>query len=191
MCACASAACNGVALLSRSDRPDGLVRNHQSGDLLAGQRIESIFDLTIEHDVRVAELAFLERLSDADDGSELGAEGCGDLAIHHLIGLAEQAPSLRVPDDHVLRPCLDEHPGAHLARECTFTLVIQRLAGDADVRASRGFRHRMQSRKRRRHNDLDVVDVLHDAAEFLDERDGLVDRLVHLPIPRDEWRAHS
>ena len=65
------------------------------------------------------------------------------------------------------------------------------LRGDRDVAAARRFGRGMQRGERRREDDLDVGDVLHQGAELLDVLHGLRDRLVHLPVAGDEWSSHA
>ncbi len=112
------------------------------------------------------------------------------LAVDRLVGLLEQPPPLGVADDHVLGARFPQHARAHLAGERAFFLPVQVLAGDADVGVPRRFGDRVQRRERRRDDDLDVGEVLDQAAEFLDEADRLVDGLEHLPVGGDEWGAH-
>ena len=102
----------------------------------------------------------------------------------------EQPPALGVADDHVLGAGLPQHRRADLAGERALLLPVQVLPGDADVGVARRFGDRVQRRERRRHDDLDVVEVLDQAAELLDEHDRLVHGLEHLPVGGDEGRAH-
>src|SRR5207237_1003050 len=60
----------GGGIPSGADRPHWLVRHDEIGDLLGGQAIEAVLDLTIEDGERLIALALLERLADADDGCQ-------------------------------------------------------------------------------------------------------------------------
>src|SRR6476620_5724935 len=92
-----------------ADRPDRLVRDHERADLLAGDGVEPSLNLAIEDGHRRAGLALGQRLADADDRNEVGGNRGADLPVHHLVGLAEQRPPLRVADDHVLGARLLDH----------------------------------------------------------------------------------
>ena len=96
-------------------------------DLLAGHAVEPHLDLPIEHAQRLVALALLERLADAHDRRQLGAERRHEPAVDQLVGLAEEPPPLRVPDDHVLGARLAHHLGADLAGERALTLPVQVL----------------------------------------------------------------
>src|SRR5262249_3377086 len=49
----------------------------------------------------------------------------------------------------------------------------------------------MQRRERRGDHDLDVLDVLHEAPQFLRKQDGIVHRFEHLPVACDEGGSHG
>src|SRR5690606_15738385 len=105
--------------------------------------------------------------------------------------LAEELSALRVADDDVLGAGFADHRPAHLAGERARRLPVQVLRGHADVRVARRLGRRVHRGERRRDDDLDVLDVPDEAAELLDEHDGLVDRLVHLPVAGDEGMPHG
>ena len=86
-----------------ADGPHRLVRDDERGDLLGGELIQPVLDLAIEHGERLVALALLERLADADDRRQPGADRRQRLAVDDRVGLAEQPPPLGVADDHVLR----------------------------------------------------------------------------------------
>ena len=92
-----------------------------------------------------------------------------DLAIDDRVGLAEQTAPLGVADDHVLGAGFLDHRRRDLAGERALALPVEILRGDADVRVARGFGHGVDRRERRRDDDLDVGDVLDDAAQLLGE----------------------
>src|SRR5688572_1029641 len=174
-----------------ADRPHRLVGDYQQCELLARQPIEPCLDLTIEYAERLAALALIERLADADDGREARRE-CGDrFSIDHRVGLAEQCAALGVSDDHILGAGLADHRRADLSGECALALPVGVLRRNHDVAVAGRLRSGVQRGERRREHDLDVGDVLHQAAELFDVLHGLVDRLVHLPVSRDEWSAHA
>ena len=142
-----------------ADRPDRLVGDDESGGARR-QAIEAVLDLPIEHRERFVPLALLERLADADDRRQAAGDRRGHLAVDDRIGFAEQPPPLGVADDHVLAPA-SLSIGGHLAGERAFALPVDVLRGDADVRAACGSRHGLDRGERRRDDDLDAGDVLH------------------------------
>src|SRR5205823_5423325 len=81
----------------------------------------------VEHRERLAALAFLERLADADNRRELRAKHRADLAVHERIGLVKIAPPLGVADDYVLGACFLQHRRGDLARERALTLPMNIL----------------------------------------------------------------
>src|SRR5205807_1406172 len=174
---------------ARADRPDRLVGDDEARNLIAGEPVEPNLDLTIEDGERLVALALVERLADADDRNELGAERGGDLAVHELVGLVEISAPLGMADDHVFGPRLLEHRRADFAGERALALPMQILRGNRDVRVAGGLGHRMKSSERRGHHDLDVGDVLHEAAQLLDEDHRLLNGLEHLPVAGDEWNS--
>ncbi len=180
----------GGRVAAGSDGPHRLVGNDEAGNLIAGHAVEPDLDLTIEDLERLIAFAFLERLTDADDWRQLGAERGDGPPIHELVGIVEEPAALGVPDDHVLRARLAHHCGADLAGERALLLPVQVLSRHPNVRVASGFGDGMQRGERRRDDDLDVDDVLHHAAELFDEHDRLVDGLVHLPVGGDERDAH-
>ena len=134
MCAWASPAWAGVAL-----RPVPMAHTGSyamtSEPTWAGVRPgQRRVDLAVEHGQRPVRVALLERLADADDGREVGRRGRRELAVHPLVGVAEQAPPLRVADDDVAGAGVLDHRGADLAREGAVALEVAVLRRDADVR---------------------------------------------------------
>ena len=64
-------------------------------------------------------------------------------------------------------------------------------AGHDHVAVARGFGHGVHGGERRRDHDLDVGDVLDEAAELFDVLHGVGHRLVHLPVARDDRGPHG
>ena len=104
-------------------------------------------------------------------GVRLRADRRDQLAVHRLVGLAEQPPPLRVADDHVLGAGLLDHRRADLAGERAFALPVEilrrrrrccefRAASATACSAVNGGAMTIST----------SVDVLHQAAEFLGER---------------------
>ena len=174
-----------------ADGPHRLVRQDEGSDLLAGQPVEPLLDLPVEHDQRHTTVALLQRLSDAHDRCQLRPERGKQLPVHRLVSLLKQPAALAVADDHELRSGLLDHWRADFPGERPLAFPVQVLRRNADRTAARCFRRRMQRRERRGDDDLDVRDVLDDPPELLDEHDRLVDGLVHLPVRRDERSAHK
>src|SRR6185436_3498847 len=67
--------------------------------------------------------------------------------------------------------------------------LVHVLGVDLDARAARGVDQRLQRRVRRADRDLDVADRADLRQQRLDVLLRLGDRLVHLPVGGDEWRA--
>jgi hypothetical protein len=95
-----------------------------------------------------------------------------------------------VTDDDELGAGFLNHRCADLAGECAFTLPMQVLRGHGDVAAAKRLGRRMNRRKRRGNDDLDVGDVLDERAESLDVLHRLRDGLEHLPVAGDEGSSH-
>ena len=92
--------CRGAAC---ADRPDGLVRDHET--LVAREHR----DLTGEHGLGLTGLALGLGLADAGDHAETGREGGLRAPGRRLVGLAEVLAPLGMADDGALDPDLDEH----------------------------------------------------------------------------------
>src|SRR5207244_2512580 len=152
--------------------------------------VEPLLELPIERPQRRAAVTLLERLSDADDRRQLRRDGGRQLAVHGLVGLSEQASALGVPDDHVLRARFLDHPGADFAGEGPLPIPMKILGRDADGGPVRRVGRRAHRGERRRDDDLDVVHRIRQLAELLDERDRLLDGLVHLPVRGEEGCSH-
>ena len=70
----------GVALRPVPIAQTGSYAITSAADLLPGQAVEPVLDLPVEHRQRLLGLALLERLADADDRRERGAERRHELA---------------------------------------------------------------------------------------------------------------
>jgi hypothetical protein len=123
----------GRGVPAGADRPHRLVGDDEIGDLRAGDAIQAVLELTIQHLERLVPLAFLERLADAHDRRQLRRDRRDDLAVDHRVGLAEQPPALGVADDHELRPRILDHGRRHLAGERAFALPVDILRRDGEV----------------------------------------------------------
>ena len=78
--------------------------------------IEAVLDLPIEHGERLVALPFLQRLADAHDRHQAGADGGRRFAIDDRVGLAEQPPPFGVADDDVFGARFLQHHAATLRR---------------------------------------------------------------------------
>jgi hypothetical protein len=146
--------------------------------------------------LRVPKIAFLQRLAHAQDRRHLVSEHRPHLVAHEAIVLAEQLPSLGVPDDDV--PDLErlQHEGRDLAGEGALLLRVHVL-GPEPVREAVAHDQRLdrpQRGERRADDDLDTIRIvpIQQVRELLDGLDRLEVRLVHLPVRRDDRssRAH-
>ena len=106
---CASLRLLGGGGPAGSDRPDGLVGDHEVVVLAGGEGDR--LDLDLQHELHVARLALLERLADARDHAEARLECRTRAARDHLVRLAEQLPALGVADKRSLTPSSRSIPG--------------------------------------------------------------------------------
>ena len=148
-------------------------------------------NLAIEHGQRLAAFALLQRFADADDGRELGRDGGARLAVHPLVGVAEQPSPLGVADDDVRRAGVSNHRRADLAGEGALALEVQVLRGDLEPSVARDFRGRCERRERRSDDDFRVARGLDEDGELAHERDRFAHGLVHLPVRGEHWNAHA
>src|ERR1700730_15450140 len=79
MCACASPACPGVAVLPVPIAHTGSAAATSRATWLGREAVEAAPDLSIEHGERLSALALFQRFADADDGCQVGQE-----RGHHL-----------------------------------------------------------------------------------------------------------
>src|SRR5207253_892322 len=84
---------------ARPDRPYRLVGDNQLGQLRGTDAVEALLDLSIQDRQRLAPLALLERLADADDWREPSRNRRARLPVDDRVALAEQPPALGVSDD--------------------------------------------------------------------------------------------
>src|SRR5664280_868208 len=170
--------------LSRPDRPDRLVRERQV------RRVEPLDRgaLPFQHRQRLASLALLERLADAEDHVEAGALGRLSAGAGGGVALAEVLPPLRVAGDHPAHPELGEHRRRDLAGERAAVLPVAVLGADRDLGAGRDQHGRGEQRERRADDDLRTGPG-HPLHQGLEVRLHRRDRPVHLPVGGDERPA--
>ncbi len=173
---CASSACSGRGCPAGTDRPDGLVRDHEV--LAPTGREGERLDLDLEDELGVARLALLERLADTGDHAQSFVERCPCAPRHHLVRLAEELAALRVADERARDTELAQHRRRDLAGVCALRLPVDVLR--VDLRAALdGDRERG---KRRAEDDVDALGRL----EGLEERARLRRPLEHLPVAGDQ-----
>ena len=114
--------------LPGADCPDRLVRDHQ---VVVG--LEHA-DLAAEDVVRLARLAFRERLADARDHVQPALERRMTAPRDRLVGLAEVLAPLRVADERAVGAELPEHQRGDLTGERAFALPVAVLGEDTDLR---------------------------------------------------------
>src|SRR5262245_20998035 len=183
----------GRGVATGADRPDRFVRD----DAPLGRRsldpVEGGPRLRLDARVGAARLALLERLADADDRRHLVLQDRLDLQVHDLVGVAEELPALRVPDDDVGDVQLRQHRRRDLAGERALLLevAVLRSEKDPELVALDDRLERAQVGEGRRDDDVarlvvvgvePVRQLLHDL-----DRDQVV--VVHLPVRRDDRLA--
>ena len=140
-----------------ADRPHRLVGDDQSRDLLGRSAVEPVLDLPIEHGERLVALALLERLADADDRRQPGADAPPSVL---RLTIASVSPNSRRRSEWPMitysAPASLIIAGADLAGERALALPVEVLRRDADVRVARRLGDRVQRGERRRDDDLDV-----------------------------------
>ena len=122
---------------------------------------------------------------------EPGRDRGADFTVDGVVRFTEERAPLRVADDHPRGAGVPNHRRTHLPGEGALALPVEILRGDHDVAVARGLGGGMDGSERRGQNDLDVADVLHQAAKLFDVLHGVGHRLVHLPVPADEWELHE
>ena len=88
--------------------------------------------LPVDLGLGLPRLALGQRLADAHDRRHARAEHGLHLAVHPLVGLAEELAALRVADDHELHGELGQHRRGHLARERALRLPVAVLGAEQD-----------------------------------------------------------
>ena len=181
----------GRGVASGADRPHRLVGDDQRRDLIAGQPVEPGLDLPIEHGQRLLALALLERFADADDRRELRRRAprsaCGSRvsSVSWNSRRRSEWPMITysAPASRSIA-ALTSPVNAPSRSQCRFCPATPTLSMPGR------FGDRVQRRERRRDDDLDVGDVLDQAAELFDEHHRLVHGLEHLPVGGDERGSH-
>ena len=158
--------------------PDGTIRYYH---------LEKVRNLIPPDDFqRLARLALVQRLADADDGADAVRDGRPRALVHALVRLAEELAALRVTDDGPGAPNLAQHGRRDFTGEGARLLPMDVLRGELDVRALDGPCHAIERGEGRRHSDVDPADALNLGLERLNERDRLGDGLIHLPVAGNE-----
>ena len=166
-----------------ADRPDGLVGDDEAvGD---ARVLEPGARLADEDRLHLAGLALVQRLADAHDRLQADVEHGLHLAVHGLVGLAEDVAALGVADDHVVDELLE--------------LLRADLAGGGDVvlpvhvlRAEANAAHRDRGLdggevdERRADDLLDALDLVDALAEVVGELVGGAEAHVALPVAGDD-----
>ncbi len=136
-----------------------------------------------------AGFALLQGLAHADDGGHAVLVHRLELEVHRLVGLTEQLPPFRVPDDHVLHLQLGQHRGCDLAGERALVLPVAVLRPELDpqpVRFDQGLQRAQVGEGRADHDVARVVvGLVEPVGELLHHLDGDEVVVVHLPVARD------
>ena len=80
-----------------ADCPDRFVGNHDLGDLLGRESLESGLKLLLKNGLFLSGLTFLKGLADTEDGAEFLFQSRLQLPANRLVGLAEEASPLAMP----------------------------------------------------------------------------------------------
>ena len=72
---------SGGSRHTRTDSPHGLVSDYQTGNLLSGQALKPLYHLRLEHGLKLATLALLQRLTDAVNRADTGGKSLLNLLV--------------------------------------------------------------------------------------------------------------
>src|SRR5579872_5297939 len=92
-----------------ANRPNRLVSQQDTREVLSGQRSESALELPLQHRMRQVSLALAQSLAHTDDRSETRFQSRLDFAVHRIVRFAEKLPALGMPDNHSAASALDQH----------------------------------------------------------------------------------
>ena len=118
----------GRCIAAGADRPHRLVGDDDRRQVVSGNPGERPEDLLGDDRLGPPRLPLLERFPDADDRRQPRGEDRFDLGVDRRVGLPEQRPPLRVPQNAVAAADVAEHAGGHLAGEGPAFLVVGILA---------------------------------------------------------------
>mmetsp|Transcript_28638 Transcript_28638/g.91721 ORF Transcript_28638/g.91721 Transcript_28638/m.91721 type:complete len:312 (+) Transcript_28638:246-1181(+) len=172
-----------------ADGPHRLVRDD---DVLHHRRVhprQSLGELRGANVERLAGLALLLELADAEDGLEPARQDLEHLLVHVRVRVAEDRPPLRVAGQHIVGADALDHRGRDRAREGARVLPVAVLRAEADLAASQRLLDRNQERGRHAHRHVDAGRLVRLCRDGLRERHSLVEVRVHLPVARHERSA--
>ena len=130
----------------RADGPHRLVGDQAAREVGVGDVRDGGVELGLDAPERLARVALGERLADADDGREPGAQRRARLEVHGGVELAEELAPLGVAEDDVLAADVGELGRRDLAREGALVLPEAVLGRDGDRAALQPPRDRVQRR---------------------------------------------
>ena len=128
-----SASLLGSGGLAGADGPDGLVGDDHAAHLALSQASQSDLHLIGDQLLGDVQLALLQALAHAHDGTQTGLQGGVDLLVDGQVGLVVVLTALGVADDDVLGAHFLEHLHGDLTGESTGGLVVAVLAADGQA----------------------------------------------------------
>ena len=172
---------------ARPDRPDRLV-----GD---GDRIQryigpqDLVDLAVENRLGSVGLPLVQLLTYTVDDPQARAQGGEHLLVQEFARLAEDVPALAVSDNHRAAAHVLEHEGGDLAGERTLGLAVAVLGPELD-RPGKHLSQRLQIHERGEDGQVDRRIGRQASRNVLDQRSGLGEAQVHLPVARHVFSSH-
>ncbi len=182
----------GCGVAAGADRPDRFVGDDRFLDLLVGETVQRTAELRCENRLDLAGIALFERLADAENRGHQSSVSGVQLAVDQGVGLAEELPAFAVSQHDETHEERAEHRGADLAGESACGLEVHVLRAQLHVLGrTEHLGHLGKRGERGQQDDVDAQFALDLVEEVLDEGSGLGDRLVHLPVRRDDLLSHK
>ena len=118
---------------ARTDSPNRLVCNQNTGELLRGQRAGASEKLRAQDVFGLIGFAVIEQFADAHYRSKTGIQGGNRFLGDGVVSIAKELPALGVADDDVAATGFGKHGRSDLAGEGTFLVPVHILAGNGDA----------------------------------------------------------
>ncbi|MOA07458.1 hypothetical protein D3C78_1271520 [compost metagenome] len=179
----------GRSRAARANRPDGLIGNDQFGHAMS-DRMHHGRQLALDHGLRLAGFALLQRLAHADDGRDARGQRGLRLGGDHGIGFAMVLAALGMPHQGVAHAEITQHARRSFAGIGAHRMLRHVLGRERDT-AARGQGLDLRQVRRGHGHGHAAADIGQTGLERSDQCFVGSQAAIHFPVSDDEFFLHD
>ena len=176
---------------ARTDGPDWLISQDDTGKGLGCQASEPFVELSLNDLLSLISFSFSQRFTDANNGRKIRTESGPYFLIDCVVGFSKKLSPFGMAHQTVEATDVRQHLGRNFTGVCAFGLPKQILGRNRYITSLSCLDYLCQNREGGGDNNVTMIRIPNQRGKLLHELNGFPRRLIHLPVACNDRSAQG